>query len=563
MRSAVPAPVRRRLMATLPPARADQLRAAVANGGPVARTRRSLSRRAVARQARALLASNPDLGVRHLGSRAWVCQITTDVTPHTAQAKNLDLAAAALEQAGIDYFVIDAHSRHRTTIGINAERRAEVLAALHTTHAGTAVYLGDLTKPSRAVKLAGTPAPVGDVGVRVFSVYLAPNQSLFMGADHACEIEFWTTDETGALVGPRSNRTGTTVPATDHITTVLEVAHRKHPTLTPFAGPHMFDVTFPIDAVYTWVDGADPAWQDRKATAMANHGLGELNEQSANASRYESRDELRYSLRSLETYAPWIRKIYLVTDDQVPSWLDTSNPRIEIISHRDLFGNAGTLPTFNSHAIETRLHHIPGLSEHYLYLNDDVCFGRPIGPEKFFHANGLAKFFVSKAQVDLGIPTPADPPVLSAAKNNRALLERQFGRAPRQKMKHTPHPQRRSVLEAMEAAHPEIFTETAHHQFRHSGDYSIPSSLQHYYSYLTGNAVPGSIRYVYTDLSDPATPARLRRLLTRRDMDVFCINDTDSTPEQIEEQSALLASFFESYFPNPSSFERDRPAAAA
>ena len=115
--------------------------------------------------------------------------------------------------------------------------------------------------------------------------------------------------------------------------------------------------------------------------------------------------------------------------------------------------------------------------------------------------------------------------------------------------------QERSVLEEMETKFPEVFSGTASHQFRHTGDYSIASSLHHYYAYLTGRAVPDDIRYVYTDLSNPMTATRLRGLLRRRDMDVFCINDTDSNPEQAEEEQRMLSEFFEQYFPERSSFE--------
>lgn len=88
----------------------------------------------------------------------------------------------------------------------------------------------------------------------------------------------------------------------------------------------------------------------------------------------------RYSLRSLEANAPWIRHIYIVTNGQVPSWLDTSNPRVSIVPHDAIFANRSVLPTFSSLAIEFNLHRIPGLSETFLYFNDDVFLGRPVTP---------------------------------------------------------------------------------------------------------------------------------------------------------------------------------------
>ena len=96
------------------------------------------------------------------------------------------------------------------------------------------------------------------------------------------------------------------------------------------------------------------------------------------------------------------------------------------------------------------------------------------------------------------------------------------------KMKHTPHPSRRSVLAEIELRFAEHVEATAGHQFRHPDDISLLSSLQQYYAYLTGRAAPGEIKYMYTDLADPSTPFRLGRLLHDRHLDAFCLNDTDS-----------------------------------
>ncbi len=95
------------------------------------------------------------------------------------------------------------------------------------------------------------------------------------------------------------------------------------------------DIGFPVDAVYTWVNGADLAWLERKNAALAAMGM-ETEDAATSAARFRDRDELRYSLRSIDMYAPWIRNIYLVTDQQVPEWLDLSHPRAGRRPHRDL-----------------------------------------------------------------------------------------------------------------------------------------------------------------------------------------------------------------------------------
>ncbi|MFD0331960.1 hypothetical protein ACFQZC_36840 [Streptacidiphilus monticola] len=89
---------------------------------------------------------------------------------------------------------------------------------------------------------------------------------------------------------------------------------------------------------------------------------------------------MRYSLRSIHQYAPWVRRIHLVTAGQRPVWLNTDHPDIRVVDHREIFSDPDALPTFNSHAIESQLHHIDGLAEHFLYLNDDVLFGRLVSP---------------------------------------------------------------------------------------------------------------------------------------------------------------------------------------
>ncbi|WP_152191852.1 stealth family protein [Georgenia satyanarayanai] len=317
--------------------------------------------------------------------------------------------------------------------------------------------------------------------------------------------------------------------------------------------PHLFDATGPVDVVYTWVDGTDPAWNAARLAALGVPADHRRTAEATHAARFRSQDELRYSLRSLEMFAPWVRRVHLVTAGQVPDWLDTDHPRLRIVDHRDIFTDPGVLPVFNSHAIESQLHHVPGLAEQYLYLNDDVFFGRPVAPGLFFHGNGLAKFFPSSALMDTRDHQPHDAPVTSAAKNNRALLGDVFGRRVTHLFQHTPHPQLRSVLQQMESDHPDLFAQVAASTFRHPDDLSISSALHHYYAYALGRAVPGRLAYLYLDLAHPRGAARLRRLLRRREFDVFCLNDSPAVGEV--GSGGLLGDFLARYYPVPSTFE--------
>src|SRR3989338_1650163 len=139
----------------------------------------------------------------------------------------------------------------------------------------------------------------------------------------------------------------------------------------------------PIDVVYTWVNGSDPRLQRELAAYKeqscreavgAEDELGEdgCRADMASASRYVDNEELRFSLRSVFKFAPWMRHIFLVTNGQVPHWLRIDHPRLTIVTHQQIFANLSHLPTFSSPAIETHLHRIPGLSDHFVYLNDDV-----------------------------------------------------------------------------------------------------------------------------------------------------------------------------------------------
>ncbi|XP_067143538.1 N-acetylglucosamine-1-phosphotransferase subunits alpha/beta isoform X2 [Centruroides vittatus] len=113
------------------------------------------------------------------------------------------------------------------------------------------------------------------------------------------------------------------------------------------------------------------------------------------SSRFADNEELRYSLRSLEKHAPWIHHVYIVTNGQIPHWLNLDNPRISIITHEEIFPNKSHLPTFSSPAIETHLHRIPGLSKKFLYLNDDVMFGKDVWPEDFYTHTKGQKIYLS------------------------------------------------------------------------------------------------------------------------------------------------------------------------
>ncbi|MDB1089469.1 stealth family protein [Streptomyces sp. ACA25] len=492
-------------------------------------------------------------------------------SPLQAQTEALRLVTATLAEAGIDYFCVRGTDVRTASVGVAEADRRAALRALVKLCAETAGYIAvhrrRLRKgPRRTVPgnsaAAKRQLPHTDI-VDVRWYFTDHRGQATVGERYGCTLEFWQPTAAGTLAAPRRNKCTEEVAADTprvqvpltRLTQLLPVdsdSPGQVQTLPEFAQPLTEDVSFPVDAVYTWVDGSDPAWLRRRAEYSGET----YHVEAANAARYLSRDELRYSLRSLHQYAPWIRHVYLVTDDQTPEWLDTSHPGITVVSHQDIFSDASLLPTFNSHAIESQLHHIDGLAEHFLYLNDDVFFGQLTVPQNFFLGNGLTRFFLSRAHIPHGLPSPDDVPVSVAGKNNRALLERRFGTVITQKMKHVPHALRRSVLHEIEEEFKDRHRATAANRFRNLDDLSVTSSLHHYYSFLTGRAVSSGIRYDYFDMAHPHTPTRLGRLLAARNRMVFCLNDTVSDEADLETQLAVMDPFLRAYFPFPSPYER-------
>ncbi|MCA6094767.1 stealth family protein [Streptomyces sp. SCA3-4] len=518
--------------------------------------------------------------------KAHIALVDPALTPHGTRADTLTLLCSTLEDAGIAHFCV-RHASAGTTpaIAVAAADRRRVLHHL----ARLCGHIPGYVAPVGRDGVPGQPLPGFVPGTwrqveksdvtRVTWFRTTGDGTLVLGQEHGCDIQFWAREEGPhgpLLVAPRRNGVVEEVPAfaepveapvelftgplghtVDADASARDGARRTVSTRPELTLRLPQDITFPIDVVYTWVDGSDPVWAARRAQAQRDAGGAETrHEEAANDARYLSRDELKYSLRSLHQYAPWVRTVYLVTDDQTPEWLDTSHPGIRVVSHKQIFSDPNALPTFNSHAIESQLHHIEGLSEHFLYFNDDVFLGSPLTPHTFFLSNGLTKFFPSPALIPLGAHDPADPPVAAAAKNNRALVEEGFSTTFTQKMRHVPHALSRSVLAEIEERYADAHKATAAARFRSPEDLSVASSLHHYYAYHQARAIPSEMRYVYMDLAHPNTSRRLNRLLAHRDMDVFCINDTVSTAEDMERTNALIAPFLEGYFPVPGPFEK-------
>lgn len=231
---------------------------------------------------------------------------------------------------------------------------------------------------------------------------------------------------------------------------------------------------FCVDAVITWVDGNDPVLNAKRSEYM--HGdTTLLAKDIAGPTRYVERGEIHWCVRSINKFMPWIRRIFIVTDGQDPK-VESSIP-VEIIDHKVVFrGYEQFLPTFNSLSIEAVLWRIPGLSEHFIYLNDDVLICHPVTPDIFFpqeeqilcHGHMASQrctrlFYAIKEHFGAS-PINHVRQMMLAAKitgNDSKFIH----------LSHTPHPLLRSTLEQFYTQHPEYLIQNIQNRFR---------SLQHF-----------------------------------------------------------------------------------
>lgn len=472
-------------------------------------------------------------------------------------------AAFALEICtvhSVPHFVIPDTGERRYRIGVAEEHWGELVAAVMRTARQRPVYVGIEAQTKRGKRrrwseLAQYPgiqqSALSQRRIEVFRLMVLRPGGTMSGRANSCVLERWAREADGQLRAPRPNSRSTRIGLRHQSPTFTPQAGRWAQTLAAFDQRTIFDIDFPIDAVYTWVDGSDPIWRERRREFLTP--VGDIHDSSATADeRFRDNDELLFSLRSVEQYAPWLRSIILVTDRQVPSWLNTTHPSLRIVDHVELFGKVGSLPNFNSHAIGARLHHIEGLSEHYIYFNDDLFLGRHVQPSTFFHSNGVAKFFLSRSTLPFSDPDEVVPAHESARRNVSTLLSTEFGRAPTRTFFHVPITQRRSTMFELEERFPQVFDNTWRNRFRSSDDYEVNSWLHHYYGYLTGKSSPGHIRYDYFSLADESALSRMQRLRKSRNRDVFCINDEEGASiDHVE----FARNWLKIYFPEPSSFE--------
>lgn len=316
-----------------------------------------------------------------------------------------------------------------------------------------------------------------------------------------------------------------------------------------------FTHSFSIDLVYLWVDGNDIEWLNKKNAFLSK--IKGLRIEAISKARTANNDELLYSLRSAEKYAPWIRKIFIVTDDQQPNWLNINDPRVEIIDIRQLLPEEA-LPCYNSVVIEYFLHKIPGLSEHFIYSNDDMFFNKETTPDFFFDPKTgnpivrLQRSIFGKWSNVIKESLNIYRNVYRTTIDNAAqLVEQKFGKY----YSGTPHHNIDSYLKSdYESASEQVFADsiapTITNHFRSEND--IQRIIFLYYALAIKR---GKLRYVNRKES---CRIRLQKpdfmwFISKYNPTLFCLNDT---PRASDADRERVRPFLESLFPEKSSFEK-------
>lgn len=327
-----------------------------------------------------------------------------------------------------------------------------------------------------------------------------------------------------------------------------------------------------IDFVMPWVDGSDIEWQREKTRYRDK----EVNQKEIDASmaRYRDWDNLQYWFRGVEKFTPWVNKIHFITYGHLPKWLNTTNPKLQIVKHEDYIPEK-YLPVFSARPIELNIHRIPGLSDKFVYFNDDCFILKKLDQDIFFK-NGLPCDTAALTVLGSSVLTQ-DIPKLNAMhiinkyftkksvifshkrkwfniKNGkqmvRTLLLMPWKFIPNIYTDHGPNAYTKKVFETLWEKEYEILDQTCSHRFREITD--VTQILMKFWQICEGEFEPRkeccrseNIGFGYE---------KIKRLIFDGKDPIICLND-DDTIQNYEEIKAYLNGFLNQCLPEKSSFE--------
>lgn len=316
----------------------------------------------------------------------------------------------------------------------------------------------------------------------------------------------------------------------------------------------------------------DPKWQAKFARYSNNK---ENSKNGVSKARFRDNGFLKYWFRGVEKFAPWVRKIHFITDGQKPEWLDENNPKINLVNHED-FIPSEFLPTYNSVVIERYLYKIPGLSEHFVYFNDDFYIIDHIGEERFFQ-NGLP------CDIAVFDYNPSWSQWYHRIKNNIRIINRHFDKKEVMALYHdkwfdesygmkarwnyilkpydkfitlrTPHnaqPYLKSTFEEVWEAAGKELTETSANRFRALTDYT--PELFRTWQICRGNFVPYNTYRDTRMFPLMVRPKQAIKAIYNQEYKLICLNDNIHIRDY-ELITAQIREAFQSILPEKSSFE--------
>ncbi len=472
----------------------------------------------------------------------------TGLTPNQAMVEDLLFVRRVLDDAGIDYLLVRGNDE-RPVIAIDLRLREDLRRAMVEACREEPFYSRSVDTDKSRTMLIADGGLSRHNKTRIFRLFRprgTTGTNLLLGASAGVQVELWDLGSSEITLPVENSLTRRTLPATEVVRGSVDKHGLTWPTIENMFADHATDIRFDVDLVFSWVDGSSPEYRARRATLMQDAVVGEGDDHEA---RYRQINELKYALRSVYMFAPWIRRIFIASDSPRPDWL-ADHPSVTFVPAAEHFRDPSVLPTFNSQAVESQLQHIPGLSEHFLYSNDDMFFGRNVGPDLFFSPGGITKFIEANTRIGLGANDPERSGFENAARVNRRLLWERFGRITTRHLEHTAAPLRKSVLVEMEAVFPEEFAATAASRFRAKDNISVTNSLYHYYALLTGRAVTQETAKVkYVDTTSYRGLQSMDRLLEKRNKDLFCLNDGSFPEVSTEERTTRVTDFLEKFFP--------------
>ncbi len=333
-----------------------------------------------------------------------------------------------------------------------------------------------------------------------------------------------------------------------------------------------------IDFVIPWVNGADPIWQADKQKYWSIK-TGQTPNDGNHDARFRDWNNLQYWFRAVEKFAPWVNRIYFVTYGHIPEWLNLKHPKLVIVRHEDYIPSE-CLPVFSANPIEINFHRIPGLSENFVYFNDDMFLTAPVQPSDFF-VNGKPRemanlypltndgnndSFVHMLLTMTGIINANFSKKVAIRKNWRKWFTPKYGKSLLGNIlmlryhnvsgllaTHVPSSMKKSTMEEVWDKCEEVLLETSKHRFRTNDD--VTQYLFRYWTIMKGEFEPTNI-YKYSReffiLDENINP--LVCAIKNMSYKLICINDSVQL-EEFERVRDRIVSAFDAILPEKSSFE--------